>query len=128
MTDQRATKTARRQRQQTPKHRTPLGWVRRFNTLVLDFTADLGGGALSNADTALVRQAAALTIRAEQAQAALLAGEAADDDALVRLSNASARLLNMLGAKQSKRPSRPYGLADIQAALASDNDDEEQLP
>jgi hypothetical protein len=61
-----------------------------------------------------------MTVRAEQAQAALLTGQAVDDETLVRLSNAAARILNMLGAKRGKRAKRPYGLADIQAAYNED--------
>jgi hypothetical protein len=101
-----ASKTAQRPYKDPPKIRTPRGLVRRFNQLVAAFTSDLGAGDLSNADTALIRQAAALTVRAEQTQAALLRGEAADDDALVRLSNAAARLLNLISAKQGKSPLR----------------------
>jgi hypothetical protein len=77
--------------------------VRRFHRLVRAFAEDLGGGQLSHADTALVRSAAALTVRAEQAQEALLTGEAITDEDLVRLSNAAARILNMLGAQRIKR-------------------------
>jgi hypothetical protein len=98
--------------------------ARRFRALVAAFTSDLGG-PLSHSDTALVRQAAAMTVRAEQAQAALLNGRAVNEDQIVRLSNAVTRILTVLGAKQSKRPTRPYGLQDIQAALASGDDDEE---
>jgi hypothetical protein len=77
--------------------------ARRFKALIAAFTEDLGGSQLSHADTALVRQAAAMVLRAEQAQAALLMGEAITDEDLVRLSNAAARILNMLGAQRVKR-------------------------
>ncbi len=100
--------------------------ARRFKALVAAFSSDIGG-PLSHADTALVRQAAAMTVRAEQAQAALLNGQAVDEDRIVRLSNAVTRILTVLGAKQSKKkPTRPYGLHDIMAGLAAGGDDEEQ--
>ena len=76
--------------------------VRRFHRLVRAFAEDLGGGQLSHADTALIRSAAAMVVRAEQAQA-LLTGKAITDEDLVRLSNAAARILNMLGAQRIKR-------------------------
>jgi hypothetical protein len=75
---------------------------RRFKDLVRAFTADLGG-ELSTAEAALVRQAAALTVRVEDIQATLVKGEAVDDEELVRLINASARLLIALGMKGRKR-------------------------
>jgi hypothetical protein len=77
--------------------------VRRFNRLVRAFTEDLGGGQLSHGDTALIRNAAALTVRAEQAQEAVFAGEKITDEDLVRLNNAAARILNMLRAQRVKR-------------------------
>jgi hypothetical protein len=100
--------------------------ARRFRALIEAFTTDMGD-KLSNADVALVRQAAAMTVRAEQAQAALLNGQAVDDDQLVRLSNAATRILTVLGAQRARRAKtgRPYGLADIQAALARDDDEDE---
>ncbi len=101
--------------------------ARRFRALVVAFTSDLGG-PLSHADTALVRQAAAMTVRAEQAQAALLNGQAVNEDQIVRLSNAVTRILTVLGGKQSKRPTRPYGLQDIMAGLAERDDEEETTP
>lgn len=98
--------------------------ARRFKALAAAFASDLGG-SLSHAETALARQAAAMVLRVEQAQAALLTGNVVDDEFLVRLSHAAARILNMLGAKRGKRPKRPYGYADIQAALAGNDEDEE---
>jgi hypothetical protein len=77
--------------------------VRRFRRLVRAFADDLGGGPLSHADTALIRNAAALTVRAEQAQAALFTGKAITDEDLVRLCNAAARILNLLSAQRTKR-------------------------
>jgi hypothetical protein len=125
MTSQRAAKSPRRRYELAPRKRTRRGWVRRFNALASDFAADLGAGALSNADRAMVRAAAGLVVRTEQSQAAMLAGEPTDENTVVRLSNSVTRILTALGAKQTKRPTRPYGLADIQAALAADDDEDE---
>jgi hypothetical protein len=80
--------------------------ARRYRDLVESFTADLGGFGLTNADMALVRQAAATTMRAEQLQAEIVRGDAVDSDMLVRLSNASARIL---AALRAKRPGKPTG-------------------
>jgi len=89
---------------------------RRFRRLCQDFASDLGGEeSLTAAERALVRQAAAMTMQAEGAQAALLSGDTVDADGMVRLSNASARLLSALGAQRRKRTAPP----DVRAYLAS---------
>lgn len=78
--------------------------ARRFKALYGAFAADLGGeAALTAAERSLVRQAAAMTMRGEDLQNAILRGEIVDDDALVRLSNASARLLSALGVQRRSR-------------------------
>jgi hypothetical protein len=77
--------------------------AKRFKALIAAFAEDLGSGQLSHADQALVRQAAAMVVRAEQTQAAMLMGKTITDEDLVRLSNAAARILNMLGAQRIKR-------------------------
>ena len=78
--------------------------ARRFRRLCKDLAADLGGeDSLSAAERALIRQAAAMTMQAEDAQADLLRGEPVDSDVMVRLSNASARLLSALGVARRKR-------------------------
>ena len=58
---------------------------------------------MTAAELALVQQAATMTLTAQDAQAAILRGETVDTDDLVRLSNASARLLSALGAQRRKR-------------------------
>jgi hypothetical protein len=75
---------------------------RRFKDLVRAFTVDLGD-ELSTAETALVRQAAALTVRAEDVQAALVKGGAVDDEELVRLTNAATRILTVLGMRGRRK-------------------------
>jgi hypothetical protein len=78
--------------------------ARRFKRLCGDLAGDLGGeDSLTAAEAALVRQAAVITMQAEEAQTALLRGETVDSDDLVRLSNASTRLLSALGVARRKR-------------------------
>src|SRR5260370_25493618 len=83
--DQTARKPSRRPRQRVPRHRTPLASVRRFNTLVLKFTDELLGNrrtALTTFERDMVRQAAPLTLSAEQPQARLLPGDHVGPDEL----------------------------------------------
>lgn len=78
--------------------------ARRFRRLCREFAADLGGeDSLTAAERALIEQAAAMTMTAQDAQAALLRGETVDTDGLVRLGNCSARLLSALGVQRRKR-------------------------
>ena len=79
--------------------------ARRFKQLVASFSADLGSD-LTEAERALVRQAATVTVMAEQWRRKILASaDPSDDDsdAVVRLSNASVRLLNALSAQRKRR-------------------------
>jgi hypothetical protein len=76
---------------------------RRYKELVATFSAEICRDApLSGADLTLVRQAAALTVRSEELQAAVLRGETADDEQFTRLTNALTRTLNAL-----RRRARP---------------------
>jgi hypothetical protein len=114
MTMQTDGKRRLRRYEQAPKKRTRRGWVRRFNHLVSDFAADLGGGALSNADNAMVRAAAGLVLKSEQCAAMMLAGEPTDENTIVRLSNSVMRILTALGAKHTKRA---WSIEDTWAAI-----------
>jgi hypothetical protein len=58
---------------------------------------------LSESESSLVRQAAAMTLRAEQLQAAIVRGEAVDDDLLVRISGTGKRLLGAIASKSTDR-------------------------
>jgi hypothetical protein len=87
--------------------------ARRFRDLVADFARDLGGeGALSAAELALIRQAAAITLQCETLQIMLLNGDAVASDDLVRLTNASTRILTALGATRHKRQPAHVPLRD----------------
>jgi hypothetical protein len=77
---------------------------RRFKDVCAALTRDLGA-APTITDLTLIRQAAALVLRAEQLQASIVNGEAVDDEDLVRTSNALQRALAALGVNRRKRSS-----------------------
>lgn len=66
--------------------------ARRYRQLLREFEAELGGN-LSAIDKALLGQAAALVVRSEAIQTAIVAGHAADTDEAVRLASESRRIL-----------------------------------
>jgi hypothetical protein len=86
--------------------------ARRYKDVAFSLADDLGGAAgLTEAQRALVRQVAAMTVQSEKLQGAVLRGEEVDIEQLTRLSNALSRMLHRLGLKRAKRiPSSP--LAD----------------
>jgi hypothetical protein len=98
---QGSAKRARRPRQPAPKRRTPRGAIRRFNGLVAKLAADR---ALGVVEIEMVRQAAAMMLRAEQLQAGIVNGEEIDPDELIRLSSEARRALRALGVKSSVAP------------------------
>jgi hypothetical protein len=75
---------------------------RRFKDVCAALTRDLGA-APTITDLTLIRQAAALTIRAEAMQAALVNGEAIADEDLVRIANATQRVMAALGVQSRRR-------------------------
>lgn len=77
--------------------------ARRFRDLVQAFETEIGGEQPSELERGLIRQAAALALRAEQLQAAIVRGEAVDDDHLIRLSGEARRLVDVLKAKTATR-------------------------
>jgi hypothetical protein len=83
--------------------------ARRYHDLCADLARELGG-ELSTAEMAVVRQAAALTVKSEDLQAAIVRGEPIDTDDAVRLANASARLLAALRSKKRQREPAPPSL------------------
>jgi hypothetical protein len=103
----------------------------RFKAIVAAFTAEIGGGAaqLSESESGLVKQAAALTLRCEQLQASIIRGEEIDDDLLVRISGTAKRLLAAIAVRASGKKPATVTLADHlarraaeAAALQSDDD------
>lgn len=93
--------------------------ARRYRDLCLSLADDLGGAAgLTEAQRALVRQAAAMIVQSERLQSAVLRGELVDVEQLTRLANAATRILTRLGIKRAVRDTAPT-IADIAARYRS---------
>jgi hypothetical protein len=88
----------------TDKRQTFAG---RVAALTRSLSDDLGEGELTQTEDSLISLAATLTARAEALQAALLRGEPVDDDTIVRVNNAAARMLDKLGDIKKRRGSKP---------------------
>ncbi len=70
---------------------------RRYRDLCMSLADDLGGAEkLTEPQRAQIRQLAAITVESEKLQAAIVKGENIDHEALVRLTNLSARLVKQL--------------------------------
>jgi len=95
--------------------------ARRYRDLVNAFTSEVGG-ELTEAERGLVRQAATVSLRAEQLAADLVNGKPVDDDLLIRLAGAARRLLDTIGNKAADR--RPASLTLAEYAAQRDTDDE----
>jgi hypothetical protein len=97
--------------------------ARRYRDLCTSLADDLGGAAsLTEAQRALVRQAAAMIVQSETLQGAVLRGELVDSEQLVRLCNAATRILSRLGVKRERRNPTPslheYLAATSEAEIA----------
>jgi hypothetical protein len=96
---------------------------RLFRRIRAGLKKDLGIETLTGADRVLVDQAALISLRIRQMRDDILSGEKpADDEELVRLTNAATRLLSVLGMKgrrvvrkRSDEPSLDQYLADWRA-------------
>jgi hypothetical protein len=85
--------------------RTAAG--RRYRDLCRAFEGEVGG-VLTESDRAIIRQDAALTLKSEQMQEALIRGEVVDENQLIRLSGAAKRLLATLARKaKARKPDVP---------------------
>jgi hypothetical protein len=93
-------------------------YARRFRDLVGAFSAEIGGGSLTEFEQGLVKQAAILVLKTEQLQECVVRGQEVDADTLIRLSGESRRILSSLrtkaGARESSEP-----VAELQAYLAA---------
>jgi hypothetical protein len=114
---------ARRRPRRTRIGRVPMPRVdgrtisaRRFRDLVESYSSELGG-ELSEADRALIQQAAIVQIRCEEIQLEIVEGRDVDPDLLVRLSSENRRLLAGLAVKADNK-SKPAGPA-LQDYLAT---------
>lgn len=102
--------------------------ARRFRDLVDALSADLGDN-LSEADLAMVRTAAGLTLKSELMQADLAAGKDVDAETLIKLAGTSRRALAAISAKAVDRKPAGQTLAEYmaakQAAQQADDSDED---
>jgi hypothetical protein len=77
--------------------------ARRFRDLFESFAESLGGEVrLSEADRALARTAASLTVKSEAMQAEVAKGGEVDAEQLVRVSNSLSRVLSRLVKRQPR--------------------------
>lgn len=98
--------------------------ARRFRDLIDAYSENLGD--LSEADLAMVRIAAGLTMKSEMMQADLAAGNDVDSDALIRLAGTVRRSLAAISAKASEHaPASAMTLAQYAAQRPPHNDDED---
>lgn len=88
--------------------------ARRYRDLAMAFADEMGGASnLSESEQALVKQAAALTVRSEELQAALIRGERVNEVEITRLSNAVTRTLAALRKpKGSQKARQAHSLRD----------------
>ena len=75
--------------------------ARRYRDLAMSFADDLGGAAvLTEAQRALVFQAASLVVQSEALNGAMICGELVDVEQQTRVANALGRTLNRLGIRK----------------------------
>jgi hypothetical protein len=80
--------------------------------------AEHGGDEGSTTEQSAIRQAAAMMLRAEQMQAAVVREENVDNDALIRLSGEARRLL--AGLRKRARPTQTPSLREHLAKRAAE--------
>jgi len=91
----------------------------RYRSLLDSYGAELGGN-LTEADKALIQQIAAMQLRIEQLQAAIVEGQDVDADQIIRLSSEHRRLLTSLRGKVAmNKPAGPT-LADYLRSKAAE--------
>lgn len=92
--------------------------ARRFRDICRAYEAEVGGN-ISDVDRDLIKQAAALTLRAEQLQADIVNGKPGDDDRLIRLSGTANRILSAIKKRAAKHSAPKPTLRDHIAARRS---------
>jgi hypothetical protein len=102
--------------------------ARRFRDIAQSLVDDLGG-AVSEAQMLLVRQAAMTSLTVEKLQAQIVSGGDADPELLIRLANTQTRSLQELGlglkrGRGAATPSGSTALADYLARLNQEADEE----
>jgi hypothetical protein len=89
---------------------------RRFRDLVSAYADELGGvGEITEAQRALVTQAASVQLSAEALQSRIVRGDVVDADELVRVGNVLARLMAAIGIKKGSKAAD--GVADLHRYL-----------
>jgi hypothetical protein len=82
--------------------------ARRYRDLCMSFADDLGGAAeLSEAQRALVRQAATMVVQSERLQAAVVRGADINLEQLTRIANSTTRILAKLGIRRGHVDATP---------------------
>jgi hypothetical protein len=90
--------------------------ARRYRDLVQAFKTDVGGD-LSQADMAMIKTAASLSLSAELMQADIVNGKLVDGDNLIRLSSEVRRILDAIAEKAGKR--KPAAVPSIYDHVAA---------
>jgi hypothetical protein len=75
--------------------------ARRFRDLIKAYEGEIGG-VLTEVERGLIKQAAALTLRAEGMQSDIVNGVDVDNDALIRISNTAKRILGAIATKAAR--------------------------
>lgn len=89
--------------------------ARRFRDLIQLYETEVSGD-LTELERGLIRQAAALSLRSEQLQAAVVRGEDVDSDTLIRLSGEARRILTSLRKRHHGRdPHEASAIEDLVA-------------
>jgi hypothetical protein len=91
--------------------------ARRFRDICRSYELE-AGGVVTGVERDMIRQAAALTLRAEQLQADIVNGRPVDVDRLTRISGATKRILGAIHVKSTKRKDGEP-VADLAAYLAN---------
>jgi hypothetical protein len=103
------------------RHRTGARLcVKRSSTICAAYEAE-ARGSVTEVERDLIRQAAGLTLRAEQLQGAIVRGEPVSNDELVRISSTAKRLLETIRSKADKRKPRGPTLQEYLARKAEEN-------
>jgi hypothetical protein len=90
--------------------------ARRYRDLVQAYKAEIGGD-LSQAEMAMIKTAAGLSVQAELMQADIVNGKTVNSDDLIRLSSEVRRILDAIAAKAGKR--KPEAVPTLADYLAS---------
>jgi hypothetical protein len=80
---------------------------RRYVELCEQFAAEVGDAGLTATGRMLVQQAASLSLRCEQMQAAIIRGKPVDVDTTIRLTSEVRRILAAIRSKPATKPGVP---------------------